>query len=150
MIKICCDFNWTCMPDSQLYPLNIYLINNLEDIVVFLVVTIFNAHNFIHYQKLMSKEKSKVIMSNFQRKIMNISFIHSCSENLRQPLWSGHVTLKMEFFLKFCLKIVDFTELWFNHFNFNYILEKPGCIISVYYTSLGRWQHFFSFLFGFW
>ena len=41
-----------------------------------------------------------------------------------------------------CLQILDF--------HFKFISEKPGCIISAYYTSSDRWQHFFSFLFGFW
>ena len=33
------------MPDSQRYPWNFYLINNAEDIVVFLGILVFNSDN---------------------------------------------------------------------------------------------------------
>ena len=55
------------MPDSQLYPRNLYLINNGEDIVVFLGFKVFNSDN--SYVTFVEKPQLKIISF----KIININ-----------------------------------------------------------------------------
>jgi len=39
----------TLMPDSQRYPLNLNLSNNVKDIIVFLAWKLLNSGSFLHF-----------------------------------------------------------------------------------------------------
>ena len=83
------------MPDSQLYPRNLYLINNGEDIVVFLGFKVFNSDN--SYRFSCTSNTQVTFVEKPQLKIISFrDIIHNQSPVVNQALpfcMEGHMKL---------------------------------------------------------
>ena len=62
------------MPDLQRYPTNLYLINNLEDIDIFLGLKMFNSDNF--YMFSCSRNAQVTLVEKPQLKIISFKLIN--------------------------------------------------------------------------
>ena len=56
------------MPDSQGYPWNLYLINNVEDILVFQTRKVLNSDNFFHASK---NQEMRILLSQMKINCFN-------------------------------------------------------------------------------
>ena len=59
------------IPDSQRYPWNRYLINNMEDIVVFLSLKVFNFDNSVEMCKSLKLRNQKMVFNMINNLYLN-------------------------------------------------------------------------------
>ena len=90
--------------DLQRYPWNLYLINNVEDIVIFLGLKVFNSDNSFMFTcsfriTVVEKPQLKTISLMYYKHLYQIC-IFDLTKLLRVPLWIGNCHLCMEGHLK--------------------------------------------------